>query len=56
MLLSPSVGRVEFRAVPETRLLNLMGTVHGGWTMTMLDSMQPVAKRAGSKAILHGIR
>jgi uncharacterized protein (TIGR00369 family) len=37
-LLPPSVGRVELRAVPETRFLNPMGTLHGGWAMTMLDS------------------
>ena len=37
-LLPPSVGRVELRAAPETRFLNPMGTLHGGWAMTMLDS------------------
>jgi acyl-coenzyme A thioesterase PaaI-like protein len=37
-LLPPSVGRVELHAVPEARFLNPMGTVHGGWAMTMLDS------------------
>ncbi len=37
-LLPPSVGRVELRAVPDTRFLNPMGTVHGGWALTMLDS------------------
>ena len=37
-LLPPTVGRVELRAVPETRFLNPMGIVHGGWAMTMLDS------------------
>ena len=31
-------GRVELCAVPETRFLNPMGIVHGGWAMTMLDS------------------
>jgi uncharacterized protein (TIGR00369 family) len=34
----PSAGRVELCAVPETRFLNPMGIVHGGWAMTMLDS------------------
>jgi uncharacterized protein (TIGR00369 family) len=37
-VLPPSAGRVELRAVPETRFLNPMGIVHGGWAMTMLDS------------------
>jgi acyl-coenzyme A thioesterase PaaI-like protein len=37
-LLPPSMGRVELRAVPQTRFLNPMGTVHVGWAMTMLDS------------------
>ena len=34
----PPQGRVELCAVPETRFLNPMGIVHGGWAMTMLDS------------------
>ena len=34
----PSAERVEVCAVPETRFLNPMGIVHGGWAMTMLDS------------------
>ena len=38
-LYPPSAGgRVELCAVPETRFLNPMGIVHGGWAMTMLDS------------------
>jgi len=37
-LYPPSAGRVELSAVPETRFLNPMGIVHGGWAMTMLDS------------------
>jgi uncharacterized protein (TIGR00369 family) len=37
-VLPPSAGRVELCAVPETRFLNPMGIVHGGWAMTMLDS------------------
>ena len=37
-LLLPSAGRVELCAVPEARFLNPMGTVHGSWAMTMLDS------------------
>jgi len=38
-LYPPSAGRrVELCAVPETRFLNPMGIVHGGWAMTMLHS------------------
>jgi uncharacterized protein (TIGR00369 family) len=37
-LLPPSAGRVELCAVPETRFLNPMGIIHGGWAMTLLDS------------------
>ena len=33
-----SHGLAEFRGVPEAAFLNPMGIVHGGWTMTFLDS------------------
>ena len=36
-------GEVEFRASPEARFSNPMGTVHGGWAMTMLDTAMAVA-------------
>lgn len=36
-------GSVEFRATPEARFYNPMGTVHGGWMMTMLDTAMGVA-------------
>lgn len=36
-------GRVEFRARPEAGFANPMGSVHGGWTMTMLDTAMAVA-------------
>lgn len=38
-----SEGQVEFRAWPEARFYNPMGTVHGGWAMTMLDTAMGVA-------------
>lgn len=38
-----SEGEVEFRATPETRFSNPMGTVHGGWAMTLLDTAMGVA-------------
>ena len=31
-------GRVLFEALPATRFLNPLGTIHGGWTSTLLDS------------------
>jgi len=31
-------GWIEFRARPEARFLNPMGSVHGGWAMTLLDT------------------
>src|SRR6516162_3879593 len=45
-LYPPSAGRVELSAVPETRFLNPMAIVHGGWAMTMLDS--PMGLSAGT--------
>lgn len=38
-----SEGEVEFRANADARFLNPMGTVHGGWAMTMLDTAMAVA-------------
>jgi len=31
-------GQVEFRGNPDARYLNPLGSVHGGWAMTLLDS------------------
>ena len=36
-------GQVEFRGRPEPRFANPMGTTHGGWIMTMLDTAMAVA-------------
>ncbi|MEM8794271.1 MAG: PaaI family thioesterase [Pseudomonadota bacterium] len=36
-------GQVEFRAKPEHRFANPMGSTHGGWIMTMLDTAMGVA-------------
>ncbi len=33
-----AAGRASFRAIPEFRHTNPMGTVHGGWYGTLLDS------------------
>lgn len=32
-------GEVEFRGNPDARYLNPLGSVHGGWAMTLLDSV-----------------
>jgi uncharacterized protein (TIGR00369 family) len=37
-LLPPEPGRIELRATPDERVLNLTMTVHAGWIMTMLDT------------------
>jgi uncharacterized protein (TIGR00369 family) len=37
-LSAAEVGRVEFRGIPSAEHLNPMGSVHGGWTATILDS------------------
>lgn len=42
-LLPPEEGNAELRAKPEQRFLNTMGTVHGGWIMTMLDTSMALA-------------
>jgi uncharacterized protein (TIGR00369 family) len=33
-----AVGRVVFEALPSARFYNPLGTVHGGWISTLLDS------------------
>lgn len=37
-IVSAEHGRVTFEAVPQQRFLNPLGTVHGGWISTLLDS------------------
>lgn len=38
MLSAVSEGQCEFRAMPDGNHLNPLGTVHGGWAATILDS------------------
>ncbi len=38
LLVEVAHGRAVFQGVPQTRHLNPMGTVHGGWYATLLDS------------------
>lgn len=42
-LLPPNEGTVELRAFPEPRFLNTLNTIHGGWSMTMLDTSMALA-------------
>jgi uncharacterized protein (TIGR00369 family) len=42
-LLPPEQGKVGLLATPEPRFCNLTDTVHGGWTMTMLDTVMALA-------------
>ncbi|MDG4878061.1 PaaI family thioesterase [Mesorhizobium sp. WSM4935] len=42
-LLAPEEGKVELLATPEPRFCNLTNTVHGGWIMTMLDTVMALA-------------
>ena len=42
-LLSVEEGRVVFRGAPEFSVTNPMGTVHGGWYGTLLDSSMACA-------------
>ena len=39
----PEPGRVTLTALPEARFMNLTGTVHGGWGMTLLDTVMFLA-------------
>ena len=36
-------GRVVFAGKPDTRSLNLIGTVHGGWSAAILDTAMALA-------------
>jgi len=42
-LLPPEEGKVRFLATPEPRFCNLTNTIHGGWIMTMLDTVMALA-------------
>ena len=42
-LLRPEPGKIELRATPDERILNLTKTVHGGWIMMMLDTAMSLA-------------
>ena len=42
-LLPPEEGKAGLLATPEPRFYNLTNTVHGGWIMTMLDTVMALA-------------
>lgn len=42
-LMPPEHGTACIRATPEDRFLNLMRIVHGGWIMTMMDTVMGLA-------------
>lgn len=42
-LLPPEEGKVELLATPEPRFCNLTNAIHGGWIMTMLDTVMSLA-------------
>lgn len=37
-LVEADPGRVLFQGAPDARLLNPLGTVHGGWALALIDS------------------
>jgi uncharacterized protein (TIGR00369 family) len=44
------LGRVVFEAIPSQQFYNPMGTVHGGWISTLLDSAMGCAVHSQLKA------
>lgn len=42
-------GEITLRARPEERFLNAMASVHGGWSMTMLDTAMALAALTTAK-------
>jgi uncharacterized protein (TIGR00369 family) len=50
LLVEVEVGRAVFEAVPSNRYRNPLGTVHGGWISTILDSALGCAVHSTLKA------
>jgi acyl-coenzyme A thioesterase PaaI-like protein len=44
-------GRVVFRGVPDESFLNPLGTIHGGWTSSILDSAMACAIHSTLKPV-----
>jgi uncharacterized protein (TIGR00369 family) len=38
LLVEVELGKVTFEGAPDARLLNPLGSVHGGWALTLIDS------------------
>ncbi|OCJ66340.1 phenylacetic acid degradation protein [Agrobacterium tumefaciens] len=45
----PQEGSIEMTAIPEDGFLNTLGTVHGAWAMTMLDTSMGLAAHSTLK-------
>ena len=50
LLVDADVGRAVFEGIPSDRFRNPLGTVHGGWMSTMLDSALGCAVHSTLKA------
>jgi len=50
LLVEADVGRAVFEGIPSDRFRNPLGTVHGGWMSTMLDSALGCAVHSTLKA------
>jgi len=48
-LVEAEEGRVVFTGVPSARFFNPLGTIHGGWTATILDSAMACAAHSTLK-------
>jgi len=42
-MVSADEGRVTFEGAPDARFYNPLGSIHGGWTATILDSVMACA-------------
>lgn len=49
-LIEAEQGRVVFEATPSQKFLNPLGTIHGGWISTLLDSAMGCAVHSTLKA------
>lgn len=50
MLAEVTEGRVVFTGTPTARFFNPLGSIHGGWTATILDSAMACAAHSTLKA------
>lgn len=52
-LIEAENGRVLFEATPSQKFLNPLGTIHGGWLPTLLDSAMGCAVHSTRLAATH---